>query len=580
MGDEGKRFDRGSGEETTARIMGRADFLKGLAAVGAAGAVGSSALLREAVARKGIVSKPRPTDLTFSIKESYRPFDLLAENFVELRDGFDTVASAANYAVLSPAPEDDAGSSAFGGGTLGISGESYFALFRSNTGQRAPFATVILEIGSFAGSGGERDAVYAGLVKDEGNYVLAWYDDAKKLAGVDVAVNGTVETLGTVEADLAAPTRFAFAVNENKVTALAETSGGDEGAGWRPLLRRDVREFVDLRRPAVLAEYKNGFGARASSGTIVLGGVEAGYYGEAGVRDPHVVTYADGAPYIKDNKVYLTLTNAGLAFFETAHWGVWTLDLATYELEQVGNLFFTREGMDAVLGDHAGHIVRDEERGRWIVAMSTWGDFSFEGVEINYATPPLAVDVLSGVHILDTRRLPLPTRALPTAAVGQWDPHIVKIGSRWYVAFVNASRFFVFYPALARSRPRADFTDLALVGADASKVATEGTVMQKIGGEWYVLASNGDDSPPELRDEYPVYDLGMNFVGNLNAPHPTNIPWPMVFPVPLPDGTTKYVMVTFNGDQYYDDILGYGTHGDFFVMEAAQRARGYEFPPR
>ncbi len=58
----------------------------------------------------------RPTDLAFSVREQYRPFDLLAKNFVELRDGFDTVASAANYGVLSPAPADDAGDASFGGG--------------------------------------------------------------------------------------------------------------------------------------------------------------------------------------------------------------------------------------------------------------------------------------------------------------------------------------------------------------------------------------------------------------------------------------------------------------------------------
>lgn len=570
-----KWFGGGPGEGEGPQQFSRADFLKVLGAAGAAGVIGSNALLREAFAQENLVSSPRPTDLKFSIRKQYRPFDLLAENFVELRDGFDTIASAAAYAVLSPAPEDDAGNASFGGGSLRVSGDSYFALFRSNTGQRAPFATVILDVESFAGSGGAEDTVFAGLVKDEGNYVVAWYNDAKRLAGIDVATQGTVRTLGTVAADLAAPCRFAFALNENKAVALV-----DVGDGFRPLLRRDTRQYVDLRRPAVLAEYKNGFGVRASSGAIALGGVEAGYYGEAGVRDPHVVTYADGAPYIKDDKVYLTITNAGLEFFATGHWGVWTLDLSTYELEQVGNLFFTREGMDAVLGDHAGHIVRDEANGRWIVAMSTWGDFSFEGVEVNYTTLPLTVDVLSGVHVLNTQKLPLPTASLPTPAAGQWDPHIVKIGSRWYVAFVNASRFFVFYPALARSRNGGDFTDLAFVGADASKVATEGTVMQKIGGEWYVLASNGDDSAPEFRDKYQIYDLGMNFVGNLNAPHPTNIPWPMVFPVPLPDGNTRYVMVTFNGTQYSEPLLGYGTHGDFFVIEAAQRARGYEFRPR
>jgi hypothetical protein len=39
-------------------------------------------------------------------------------------------------------------------------------------------------------------------------------------------------------------------------------------------------------------------------------------------------------------------------------------------------------------------------------------------------------------------------------------------------------------------------------------------------------------------------------------------------------------MVTFNGTQYHENVLGYGTHGDFYVMEAAQVADGYEFPPR
>jgi hypothetical protein len=76
-----------------------------------------------------------------------------------------------------------------------------------------------------------------------------------------------------------------------------------------------------------------------------------------------------------------------------------------------------------------------------------------------------------------------------------------------------------------------------------------------------------------------MYDLNMNFVGNLNAPHPTNIPHPQVVPI-ASGGSTKYIMITFNGTQYYDNILGYGTHGDFFVMEAAQKVRGYEFPPR
>ena len=40
-------------------------------------------------------------------------------------------------------------------------------------------------------------------------------------------------------------------------------------------------------------------------------------------------------------KLYLTMTNAGLGFFQQAHWAVWTIDLADpSRLEQVAILFF------------------------------------------------------------------------------------------------------------------------------------------------------------------------------------------------------------------------------------------------
>jgi hypothetical protein len=110
---------------------------------------------------------------------------------------------------------------------------------------------------------------------------------------------------------------------------------------------------------------------------------------------------------------------------------------------------------------------------------------------------------------------------------------------------------------------------------------TEGTVMQKIGGTWYVLCSSSRDEGGPYAGHYVIYDLHMSFVGFLDAPYPTNIPHPMVFPVAdSATKTTGWRMVTFDGTQYREDVLGYGTHGDFYVMRAAQTEPGYEFPPR
>ena len=200
--------------------------------------------------------------------------------------------------------------------------------------------------------------------------------------------------------DFGASFRFAFVANENEVTALVGDRFMDIG-DFRPLIKRNASTYdngtadpaddtptgLDLRRREVLATYKNGFGARSASGSnILLDRARAGYFGEAGVRDPHVVQYADGTPYVKDNKLYFTLTNAGLGFFEKAHWAVWTMDLSDYtNIEQVGNIFWRNnprmvtEDPNKVLGHHAGQIVRDEEGGRWIVVVSSWGDFGPQG---------------------------------------------------------------------------------------------------------------------------------------------------------------------------------------------------------
>ena len=580
-------------KEIAARLHSRGDFLKVLGAAGVGTAVGSNVFLQKAFSQERLVSNPRPTDLAFSIKTQYRPFDLLAKNFVQLRDGFDSDTSG-DYAVLAPAPESNRGKATVRRGALRVNGDAYFALFRSNTSQKAPFATVIVDVQAFSDTTGAENTVLAGLVKDQSNYVAAFYNNATKKVGISVCLNGTAMTLGSVDATLAAPLRLAFVANENEVTALVGDGSGPIG-DFRPLIKRDVRfetgGALDLRDVTVLESYKNGFGARATSGTIALGGVEAGYYGEAGVRDPHVVQYADGTPYIEDNKLYFTLTNAGLGFFEKAHWGVWTMDLSDYtKIEQVGNIFWTNEGdRTKVLGHHAGQIVLDEAKGRWIVLASSWGDFGPQGgtnttpaappVDILYNEVPSSENLLNDVHVLEGKKHPV--NALPRPTEGKWDPGITRIGERWYFAYVIANDLFSdFQPALARSALGADHTQLAFVGTDDGKRATEGPIIQKLGNQWRVLASCGDDEPPELQGKYPIYTLEMRFDGYLNAPHPTNIPHPVVVPVPLSTGNTKYIMITFNGTQYYEPLLGYGTHGDFIVMEAAQVVRGYVFPPR
>ena len=186
--------------------------------------------------------------------------------------------------------------------------------------------------------------------------------------------------------------------------------------------------------------------------------------------------------------------------------------------------------------------------------------------------------------------------------MGPW-PH----AHRWQVAPLLRHRHRSLYglPAgLARSPLAADdHTVLEFVGAGWGRRATEGPIIQKLGGEWRLFASCGDDEPERFQNRYPIYFLRaanpdtpvtrrraeegtarrLAFDGYLDAPHPTNIPHPMIVPISIRrDGRrrTKYIMITFNGDQFFERVLGYGTHGDFFVMQARQTVAGWEFMPR
>ena len=61
----------------------------------------------------------------------------------------------------------------------------------------------------------------------------------------------------------------------------------------------------------------------------------------------------------------------------------------------------------------------------------------------------------------------------------------------------------------------------------------------------------------------------MRRVGRLDAPYLTNIPHPQL--VPLEDGSQ--LLVTFDGTQFAEKVMGYGGQGDVLVMRSSPRDR-------
>lgn len=453
--------------------------------------------------------RSQPIDLSFQIESRYRLFHLVAPAFVAVSEE-------------GPGEASD--------------------VVSADAGPPAPFAAVELDV-----TAASEGVVVAGLATASDQHLMAFYDRTGAQVGIEVRLGGQTHLVAQATAELPESFRFALALCENRVTVLADT-----GEGWQPLLteRDAVSAVVDMRRPETLSHYTYAWGARPGSGAVRLSGVRAGIFGMAGIRDQHLVQHADGTPYVRDGKAFFTATCAGLGFFQQAHWGVFTLDLDDpTRFEQVAQLFSRRDGL--LLGDHAGQVVRDDERDRWIVATSSWGDFAFDGVHIRHVVT--SEDVLQGVHVLDTEPTALPSR------LSAWDPGLTRIDGRWHVSFVESPSQdpFDFHPALAVGPEGKDWdADLELVGSATDLHQCEGPIMAQVGGEWWLLASDGDGRA------YPVFDLQLKRRGELDAPYETNIPHPQL--VPLEGG--RFLLVTFDGTQYAEDLLGYGTHGDVLIM--------------
>jgi hypothetical protein len=414
-------------------------------------------------------------------------------------------------------------------------GDAGFAL-----AQPAPYAAIT------ASDPGAR--VSLALVSDGVRLELRYDDGGFSLAVTDGATRTThhrSRRAGRAEAPV---TELGLTLTGTHLTAF-----GREAGRWRARARYDLLERVPTRDDAFLDALEG----RAAG---EHGPVAAGAFGQLGLRDLRLVSHADGTPYRDGRLLLLTATHAGPGFFDAAHTGVWSLDPDSLSLAHRADLFFRRHDRSGVYGDNATHLVRDGDE--WLVATSTWGDFAGprRTATVGISIARSAEDLVVGRHVLGTRPLPLPTTGL--GSVGTWDPHLVRDDGRWLVGFVSARRFFDFHPALAEG-PSLD--DLRLAGAATDRRATEGTTLLRTEGRWVVVASDGRDSRRGQRERFPVFDTTMHEIGALDAPYPTNLPWPTL--VREGDG---WLMVTFNGRPEGGSLVGYGSHGDVVAMRARE----------
>jgi hypothetical protein len=423
----------------------------------------------------------------------------------------------------------------------------------------APYATVVADLRHV-----EHRTSRIAIGLSSGTCKIAgWYEPATGDVGIDVtdaALLATTHRSRRHGRVAWRPDQLAVTLTGTHVSLFCH-----EDDRWVMRARVDVGDRIDTHDERWLAGLKAGH--RADSGLVRR--IRAGGFGQLGLRDIRLVTEADGTPCRDGSAYWLTATSAGPGFFDTAHASVWRFDPdrrspGLESLQHTGDLYFRRPDQPGVYGDHALHLLRDGDE--WLVATSTWGDFDRDTNAAVRVTLAMSTDdLLHGEHVLDTRPLPLPTDGFQS--VGVWDPHLVREDGTWHVAYASASKFFRFHPCVATGP---SLGALTLRAADTERRATEGVTLMRIDGELRVLASDGRDNPRAVRGRFPVLDLDLKEVGVLDAPYPTNLPWPTL--VETEDGWT---MVTFNGAAAGGPLVGYGTHGDVVVMRESRTATAH-----
>jgi hypothetical protein len=163
-----------------------------------------------------------------------------------------------------------------GGQAQAGAGQPWFGMLQSGTAPTSDQSVVVVDPAKFLGDAKNQDSVFAGLAKDAGDYVMAWYNNVAHTSGFDLVRSGVLEPAGFQSyccADVTMNTgdRFALEVSGNTITSWVEPGGT---GGWRELLSTTVAPLLDLASPAVLAQYHFTFGLRGDSAAMAAASFE------------------------------------------------------------------------------------------------------------------------------------------------------------------------------------------------------------------------------------------------------------------------------------------------------------------
>ena len=251
-----------------------------------------------------------------------------------------------------------------------------------------------------------------------------------------------------------------------------------------------------------------------------------------GQADPQIIQNVDGTTLIRDGRLYLCFTTRGFERIFDSYQGVYSLDLASYELRLEGALFFGKED-GLMYGFHATKVVYNPSIEEFLVMTTTHEDTH------TLAYCSTKSDLLHGLHFLECKELDFPHNYTRGHGYNTEDPDFFFDGEagKWRLAYCALkNKSYVTYLCESNNW-NGPYTQIA----ESVQNNNTGIRITTVGGRRYVL-SGGSDTTFYIYD-YPT----LRYEGTFRQQYANGgfRGWPTIVPIPY-GNYERYLWITFD----------------------------------
>ena len=293
----------------------------------------------------------------------------------------------------------------------------------------------------------------------------------------------------------------------------------------------DLLYSVENDMRAVESCTTHSFGIYAK-GNVTLYKAQSALTCGTGQADPQIIQTTDGQPLIRDGRLYICFTTRGFERIFDSYQGIYSLDLASYELRLEGAMFFGK-GDGIMYGFHATKVVYNPDNKEFLVMTTTHEDTH------TLAWAVTKSDLLHGLHYLECEELDFPHNYTRGHGYNTEDPDFFydSEAGKWrlaYCALKNKSYVTYLCESDNWNGPYTQISESEYNNNTGIRITT-------VGGRRYVL-SGGSDTTFYIYD-YPT----LRYKGTFNQQYANGgfRGWPTIVPIPY-GNYERYLWITFD----------------------------------